>query len=137
MTAAPRAGITWHLSPNVAATAVHNRHAADVWANCDEAGSYSWCIYPVGVPGTYRNIQADSFEAAKAAAERALRAASDGLPYVVTDSTLNEQDGPLEDGQREKVLGRFATEDAAAEFIGTLPGHLDGRYNLDGPPDDW
>jgi hypothetical protein len=34
-------------------------------------------------------------------------------------------------------MGQFASEQAAAEFIGTLPGHLDGRYGLDGPPDDW
>jgi len=89
------------------------------------------------VSGTFQAIQAESFEAAKAAAEKALRAASDGLPYVVTDSTLNEQGDPIEDGQQVKVLGRFATEHEAAEFIGTLPGPDDDRYGLDGPPDDW
>lgn len=30
-------------------------------------------------------------------------------------------------------LRRFATEDEAAEFIGTLEGAEDGRYYLDGP----
>lgn len=34
------------------------------------------------------------------------------------------------------VLRRFATELEASTFIGTLPGHADGRYFLDGPPDD-
>lgn len=28
-------------------------------------------------------------------------------------------------------LAEFPTEDAASEYIGTLPGHLDGRYYLD------
>lgn len=31
------------------------------------------------------------------------------------------------------VLGRFASEQRAAEFISTLPEHESGRYNLDGP----
>lgn len=31
----------------------------------------------------------------------------------------------------------FDTEAEAADFIGTLPGHETGRYNLDGPADDW
>lgn len=30
-------------------------------------------------------------------------------------------------------LGYFSTHDEAAEFIGTLPDHLDGIYYLDGP----
>lgn len=30
-------------------------------------------------------------------------------------------------------LARFATHDAAAEYIGTLPGHETGMYYLDGP----
>ncbi len=34
------------------------------------------------------------------------------------------------------VMGRFATEDEASGFIDTLPDHEDGRYYLDGPPDD-
>jgi hypothetical protein len=50
-----------------------------------------------------------------------------GLPYCVADTTIN---GPA------AVLGRFATEDAAASFIGTLPEYLTGRYALDGPADD-
>jgi hypothetical protein len=89
------------------------------------------------VAGVFENIPAASFEAAKAAAEAALRAEFDGLPYVVTDDTLNEQGGPVQPGEQVKVMGQFASEQAAAEFIGTLPGHLDGRYGLDGPPDDW
>ena len=32
------------------------------------------------------------------------------------------------------VLGRFATEQEASEFISTLEGREDGRYYLDGPP---
>lgn len=32
-----------------------------------------------------------------------------------------------------EVLGRFETEQEASEFIGTLSGHEDGRYYLDGP----
>jgi len=34
-------------------------------------------------------------------------------------------------GGRTPVLGRFATEQQASEFIGTLPEHESGRYGLD------
>jgi hypothetical protein len=129
--------ITWHEDATAATRAIHGAHAAEIWPNCDDAGSYSWCVFPVGKVGVFEAIQADDFEAAKAAAEEALRAAFDGTPYVVTDSTLNEQGAPIGLGQQVKVLGRFPTEQAAAEFIETLPGHADGRYSLDGPPDDW
>lgn len=50
------------------------------------------------------------------------------LPWVVFDSQV-------EVGQTPE-LGRFATEELAAKFIETLPDYEDGRYSLDGPPDD-
>lgn len=50
------------------------------------------------------------------------------LPFVVSDSlTLNSK------GQCV-TLDRFETETEAANYISTLPDHLSGRYNLDGPP---
>lgn len=39
------------------------------------------------------------------------------------------------EGQQAIVLGSFDTENEAAEFIGTLPEYLSGRYSLDGPAD--
>lgn len=57
-----------------------------------------------------------------------------GLPshtdYVVSDSK------DVQVGDQTPILGRFDTEDDAARFISTLPEHLTGRYNLDGPPED-
>ena len=41
----------------------------------------------------------------------------------------------LADGTGERH--GFATEDEAAAYIDTLPDHEDGRYYLDGPPDDF
>jgi hypothetical protein len=52
------------------------------------------------------------------------------LPYVVCDGK------DVKAGEQTPVLGRFATEDEAAGFIGTLPEHLSGRYSLDGPSED-
>lgn len=52
------------------------------------------------------------------------------LPFVVTDS---EGCAP---GETVKTLGAFATEDAAAEYIETLPDFETGRYGLTGPSDD-
>lgn len=48
--------------------------------------------------------------------------------YVVVDCSTRPQ---------ATVLGRFKTEDEAAEFIETLPEYLTGRYGLDGPADDY
>lgn len=50
--------------------------------------------------------------------------------YVVSDSK------DVGVGQQCPVLGSFDTEQAAAEFIDTLPEPETGRYNLDGPPQD-
>ncbi len=47
--------------------------------------------------------------------------------WVVSD------DWAVEDG-KVTVIGDFGSEQDAAEFISTLPDHLEGRYNLD-PPD--
>jgi len=52
-------------------------------------------------------------------------------PFVVSDS------GDLQTGRMARTLGRFPTEQGAAEYISTLPEHETGRYNLDGPADDW
>lgn len=38
---------------------------------------------------------------------------------------------------KSDMLRAFDTENEAADFIGTLPEHEEGRYNLDGPADDW
>lgn len=38
---------------------------------------------------------------------------------------------------KSDMVRAFDTEDEAAAFIGTLPEHETGRYNLDGPADDW
>ncbi len=50
--------------------------------------------------------------------------------YVVSDSH------GVEVGQQCPILGKFDTEQEAAEFIGTLPDYLSGRYNLDGPNEE-
>jgi hypothetical protein len=49
--------------------------------------------------------------------------AKNGTPFVVSDGL--------------GILAVCDTEHAAAEFIGTLPSPESGRYNLDGPPDDY
>lgn len=46
------------------------------------------------------------------------------LPYVVGDTKSNMKPR------------RFDTEDAASEYIATLPDYQSGRYYLDGPSDD-
>lgn len=51
-------------------------------------------------------------------------------PYVVCDS----KDVPV--GGQTPVLGKFRTEQEAAEFIDTLPAAATGRYSLDGPAED-
>jgi len=54
-------------------------------------------------------------------------------PYVVSDS----KNAVVGDPGSVPILGRFRTEPEAAAFISTLPEHETGRYNLDGPADDW
>jgi hypothetical protein len=51
--------------------------------------------------------------------------------FVVSD------DKDVRPGEQSLFLGDFDTEQEAAEFISTLPEHETGRYNLDGPADDW
>jgi hypothetical protein len=58
----------------------------------------------------------------------------DEEPYVVIDTKPDS--GPVKVGEQFPVLGRFATESAAARFIATQPDHETGRYGLDGPADD-
>jgi hypothetical protein len=53
--------------------------------------------------------------------------------WLVTDS--KGTDGKdVEAGQHEPELGRFFTEQEAAEFISGLPDAETGRYSIDGPP---
>jgi hypothetical protein len=52
------------------------------------------------------------------------------LQWVVSDSK------DVAVGDRIPVLGRFTTQNEAAEFISTLPEYETGRYNLDGPRED-
>lgn len=46
-------------------------------------------------------------------------------------------DDPFVVGTGYVILGRFPTEELAAEYISTLPEHETGRYDLTGPADDW
>lgn len=41
-----------------------------------------------------------------------------------------------EPGETLKTLGEFDSEDAAVEFIPTLPDYEQGVYHIDGPCDD-
>jgi hypothetical protein len=47
-----------------------------------------------------------------------------GTPYAVVDT---------KPGQKAKVLKRFQTEEAASQYIETLPQYLIGRYSIEGP----
>lgn len=52
-------------------------------------------------------------------------------PYVVSDSKGVPAGGTV------PVLRSFGTEGEAAAYISALPEALTGRYNLDGPADDY
>jgi len=56
----------------------------------------------------------------------------EGKPFVVSD----DKNAVTGDPSSVPILGRFETEQEAAEFISTLPEPETGRYNLDGPADD-
>lgn len=49
-----------------------------------------------------------------------------GTPYAVVDTKVQP-------GQKVKVLKRFQTEEAASQYIETLPQYLIGRYSIEGP----
>jgi hypothetical protein len=70
-------------------------------------------IEPVGTDEAYKDAPAEA------------------KPFVVCDS----KGVPV--GGQTPELGRFSTEQEAAEFISTLPEPLTGRYSLDGPADDY
>ena len=51
--------------------------------------------------------------------------------YVVTDDTLNADGKPIKRGQDALTLGYFATREAAAAHVASLPGASDDRYSVD------
>lgn len=101
----------------------------------DTSGGYTWAFDADGKP--FVEATAGRFAVARNSEMKPpfqtyrVFALTPADPFVVSDSWELDHEG------RVTVLGRFPDEQSAAEFIGGLYAHEDGRYNLDGPADDW
>ncbi len=124
-----------HCDPDICAEC-----GDDAEAKSDGSGSCSSCGKP---PETF--VDGDCFDCnPPVSAEGRITHAECGCPIGkghVYQRTDTGQQGmlPYVVGESAAVIGmmrRFATELAAVAYIGTLPGHADGRYCLDGPIDE-